>query len=129
MFISNIKNLYCQPFSPVTYGNGKIDRYPLKKLLIFTEKLFEKLKKELAQFTTKKTKKPKSDADNIKRLPIVQKKQISQRIIHDYQPSHIWSTRNSSYWQWKRVKEWFIQYAQDNQQEMTPKNILKRLIE
>lgn len=106
-------------------GNGKIDRYPLKKLLIFTEKLFKKLKKELAQFTTTKTKKPRFNVCNVKPLSNVCRRQVSPRIIHDYQPSHIWNTRNSSYWQWRRVKEWFSQYAQNDEQEITHQKYLK----
>jgi len=27
--------------------------------------------------------------------------------MHDYEPSRIDNTRNSSFWQWRRVKEWY----------------------
>lgn len=44
-------------------------------------------------------------------------KKIKKRISHDYQPSNIWATRDSSFWQWQRVKEWFRDYAQYNDSE------------
>jgi hypothetical protein len=27
--------------------------------------------------------------------------------VHDYEPSRIDNTRNSSFWQWRRVAEWY----------------------
>ena len=31
----------------------------------------------------------------------------------EYTPSRIWPTRNSKFWQWRRVSDWWRQYGQD----------------
>jgi endo-beta-N-acetylglucosaminidase D len=32
----------------------------------------------------------------------------------EYSPSRIWNTRDSSFWQWRRVSEWWRDYRQDD---------------
>ncbi len=116
------------------YGNGKIDRYPplkelkVEKILIFTEKTLKILKREFAEFQKLFLKHPKKTRKDqpILRIPNNETSQkAKKRIYHDYQPSHIWATRDSSYWQWRRVKEWFNQYNQDNKPEITLQQILR----
>jgi len=91
-------------------GNGKIHHYPLERLLIFTEKLFKSLKKELAEF---KTKQQKVKIVKTKQTPNVKYKPLPQRIIRDYEPSKISHAYDGDYWRWQRVSEWFKEYAQD----------------
>ena len=89
-------------------GNGKVHPYPLERLLIFTEKLFESLKKELFEF---KSNKPKPEITDVKQVPKVKYKPAPQRIIHDYEPSNISHAYDGDYWRWQRVSEWFKEYA------------------
>ena len=89
-------------------GNGKIHPYPLERLLIFTEEVFESLKKELLQF---KTNEPKQQQINVKPRPNVQYKPLPQRIAHDYTPSNASHMYDSDYWRWQRVSEWFKERA------------------
>ena len=76
--------------------------------MIFTEKTFKSLKKELAKF---KTNEPKPKAVKIKQAPKIKKKLLPQRITHDYEPSKISHAYDGDYWRWQRVSEWFKEYA------------------
>ncbi len=91
-------------------GNGKVHPYPLERLLIFTEKLFESLKHELSDF---KSNKPTPEIANVKQIPKVKNKPLPERITHEYIPSNISHAYDGDYWRWQRVSEWFKEYAQE----------------
>lgn len=90
------------------YGNGKVHPYPLERLLIFTEKLFESLKKEIFEF---KLNEPRPEIANVKHVPKVKNKPLPERITHEYIPSNISHAYDGDYWRWQRVSEWFKEYA------------------
>lgn len=110
----------------INAGNGKIHPYPLEKLLIFTEKVFESLKSELSAF---KSNEPKPKIANVKQVPTIKYKQLPQRITHDYEPSNIWPAYDSNRWRWRRMYDWFNQSTLDDRQNASLKNILKQLQE
>ena len=107
-------------------GNSKIHPYPLERLLIFTEKLFENLKKELAQFESNEVKPEKV---NVKQKPNVKSKPLPGRITHDYEPSNIWSAYDGNKWRWRRMYDWFNQSTLDDRQNASLKYIIKQLEE
>ena len=76
--------------------------------MIFTEKLFESLKRELSEFTSNE---PRPKVVKVKQAPKVKHKPLPQRIIHDYDPSNISHAYDGDYWRWQRVSEWFKEYA------------------
>ena len=78
--------------------------------MIFTEKTFESLKKEISAF---KSNESKPEIVNVKQVPKVKYESASQRIIHDYEPSQISHAYDGEYWRWQRVSEWFKEYAQE----------------
>ena len=106
-----------------SYGNGTIDRYPLKRLLIFTEKVFKSLKKEISRFKLFETK-PRA-IDHVIQPSNIKKEQIPARITHDYEPSNILYVQDSAPWRWRRVNEWFAQQAQ---MEATPSSTLDEIV-
>ena len=126
------------------YGNGTIDRYPplkeLKgeKLLIFTEKTFEIIKREIRQFQAlyKKVNRPKQKKTNHSQVQLEKNfvsNKVEERVNHPYKPSNIHHVYNSLQWRWRRVTEWFNQYSQqmDQQrgQQIIDDKTLKNLLE
>ena len=76
--------------------------------MIFTEKLFESLKKELFEI---KSNEPRPKIANVKHIPKVKNKPLPERITHEYIPSNISHAYDGDYWRWQRVSEWFKEYA------------------
>jgi len=113
-------------------GNGKRHRIPLfkglklKKLLCIGEVRFKVLKdyvtKSLFFYKGRKNKK----RENLSKLS--QKKIVPNQTytIQPYESSNIWVTRQSLFWQWRRVKEWFSQFDESPSPELTVKSILKQ---
>jgi hypothetical protein len=93
--------------------------------LIFTEKTFKSLKRELSRFTEKKPRKLKPKICVAAPPSHVKKQRISKRITHAYEPSNIWPAYDSDRWRWRRFKEWFNQCNQDNQSKTTLQHILR----
>jgi len=47
------------------------------------------------------------------------RKKIPERSLQgNYEPSNIWQTRNSAYWQWRQVSEWFKDQEKDSRKEL-----------
>ena len=46
------------------------------------------------------------------------KKDSLSKSIQNTNPQNIWGTRNSSFWQWRRVKEWFSQFDESPSPEV-----------
>ena len=112
--------------SSKSYGNGKIHPYPLERLLIFTEELFESLKKELKKF---KSNEPKLEKANVKQKPNGKSKPLPERITYDYEPSNIWTAYDGNKWRWRRMYDWFNQLTLDDRQNASFKKIIKQLEE
>jgi hypothetical protein len=91
-------------------GNGKIHRYPLEKLLIFSKKTFKELNKELRQLIPKPSK-PKKHS-NVKLKKTIVPEPRKQRIHHEHQPTNVIYMLESNPWRWRRVNEWFAQHGQ-----------------
>lgn len=108
----------------VFHGNGKVDPYPLERLLIFTEKTFKSLKNELSEF---KSNGLKPEIANVKQVPKVKYKPVPQRIIHDYEPSNIWTAYDGARQRWRRMNDWCNQSTLDDRQNASLENVLKRL--
>jgi hypothetical protein len=54
---------------------------------------------------------------------------LSRSNLACYVPTDIWQTRESSYWQWRRVNEWFRQLQEDDHyKSFEKKHLLKGLI-
>jgi len=107
-------------------GNGKIHPYPLEKLLIFTEKTFKSLKKEISNF---KLKEQISETANAEKSPRIKHKPLPQRITHDYEPSNIWTAYDGARQRWRRMNDWFNQSTLDDRQDALSKNMIKQLEE
>lgn len=47
-------------------------------------------------------------------LPIIQKKLVYNKpnAIQGYESTGIWNTRQSIFWQWRRVREWFSEFSE-----------------
>ncbi len=45
----------------------------------------------------------------------------------EYEGTNVWSTRDSIYWRWQRVKEWHRQFADNSAQWTETKLTLRRL--
>ena len=93
-------------------GNGIIDCYPLKKLLIFRKETFEQLKSELAAFELKLKPGAKKDPESKPTTP-PRAKITPRRTWHAFEPSRISHAYDADYWRWQRVSEGFKEYAQD----------------
>jgi hypothetical protein len=102
-------------------GNGKRHRTPtpsrLKKIKVVSFKAFLYLKGLLKDFR-REAAKPKKDSkflsrraptinDLETRIYLAPHKKNNNAIHYDYEPSRINNTRDSSFWQWRRVKEWY----------------------
>jgi hypothetical protein len=117
------------------FGNGKGHRIPLfnglrvEKLLCIGDKRYKVLKKEIGtclwweigrstgsepeQFTAgEKTRyRPHSlSVGGHKSLAPPNSKASLPQMQGVYQPTDIWATRESSFWQWHRVYEWFSEF-------------------
>ena len=98
-------------------GNGKGHPIPLfkglelKKLLIIGEVRFKVLKDYIGRSLffykgRKNRKKPELKAVFSKAKHKVNHEYTKQ----SYEASKIWATRQSRFWQWRRVNEWFRQF-------------------
>lgn len=101
------------------FGNGKRHRTPtpvrLKRIKRISFKAFLYLKELFKNFRREEAK-PKKDSKFLspraprindpttKIYPALSKK--DNIAIHNYEPSRIHNTRNSLFWQWRRVAEW-----------------------
>ena len=101
------------------YGNGKRHRIPLfkglelKKLLIIGEIRFKVLedyvKKSLFFYKRRKNRKN----PELKIVPVQDNHKFKRAYNRQpYEASKIWVTRDSSFWQWRRVREWFSQFKE-----------------
>jgi hypothetical protein len=103
------------------FGNGKRDRTPspsrLRKIKRVSFKAFLYLKRLLKDFR-RETPKPKKDSKFLSRrtptindpdagIPVAQHKKNGNGLHYGYEPSRIQNTRDSSFWQWRRVAEWY----------------------
>jgi hypothetical protein len=102
-------------------GNGKRDRTPtpkgLRKIKRISFKAFLYLKglfKDFRRETLKPEKGLKilshraptiNDFEN--RIHLTPAKKNGNAIYYGYEPSRIQNTRDSSFWQWRRVAEWY----------------------
>lgn len=130
-------------------GNGKIDHYPLweklrfKKLLCISKERYENIKRDLLRYSLIKEKEfilsevkntEKAQGKNPllrkKKIPsslhfvgykTFSKKQVSLNNFSSCLQSGIGKIKTSSYWQWKRVKEWSNKFNSDGQ-KVTHKN-------
>jgi hypothetical protein len=107
-------------------GNGKIHPYPLEKLLIFTEKTFESLKKEISKFRSNE---PKLEIIHAKQSPRLKAKPLRYRITGDYEPSNVWTAHDGARQRWRRMNQWFSQSTLDDRQNVSLENVLKQLQE
>jgi len=92
--------------------------------LIFTEKTFRSLQKEItvlrparrwpAKAIVKSVAQPETDP-------------LPKRIIHDYEPSHVWSAYDGRRQRWRRVNEWFAQFTRDERESEYAKIAAKPL--
>jgi hypothetical protein len=108
------------------FGNGKIHPYPLERLLIFTEKTLESLKRELSRF---KLNERRPEIANVKQVPKVKNKPLPERITHDYEPSNIWTAYDGARQRWRRMNQWFSQSTLDDRQNVSLENVIKQLQE
>ena len=115
--------IYNQPSTvfPSPLGNGKGHRTPtplrLKKIKIVSINAFLYLKELFKNFRREAVKPGKDSKVLIRRAPTIDDlettiqlsppKKNGSAIYYDYEPSRIQDTRNSSFWQWRRVSEWF----------------------
>jgi hypothetical protein len=102
-------------------GNGKRDRTPtpkdLRKIKRISFKAFLYLKglfKDFRRETVKPEKGLKilshraptiNDLDA--RIPVARHKNSDNGLHYSYEPSRIQNTRDSLFWQWRRVTEWY----------------------
>ena len=122
-------------------GNETIDRYPLgkggiKKILVVSERIFEKLQKDFELFFQGLSRGRTSRRSSLLGAPrgqILRPQQPLQasgpkidpgglvRRFRDYEPTAAIYLNECDYRRWCRVSEWFNQYAQG-----AAENILKR---
>ena len=107
-------------------GNGKIHSYPLERLLIFTEEVFESIKKELSKLKINKPK-PKKIYAKQQESSKAEYKPLSQRIVHSFEPSSVWPAFDSKQWRQRRMYDWYNQFTLDDRQGVSLKNIINSL--
>ena len=93
-------------------SNGKIEHSPLKlkKILCITKAVYA----ELLGLVVCLKKVPSSDKQlNRRSNHIVQAS--DSKVLTSYEASEIWSTRESEYWRWIQVKEWYKEYIEPYQ--------------
>ena len=100
------------------HGNGKRHRIPLleglrlRRLLCIGKERFKVLEecvKNSLFFIKPSGKKQLSHASTYKG----QKDPVKEyRSLHAYEPTNIWATRESAFWQWRRVYEWFYDFKE-----------------
>jgi len=76
------------------------------------------LTSEAQEFFIKETtpKNIPAQAQKIKPLckaPVPSLRNIEKGVYPEYNPTKIWQTRYSEFWQWQRVSEWHREYGQD----------------
>ena len=108
----------------VKTGNDTIDRYPLPhegeltKLLCIGKERFGKLTLAVCDSRIKGhipmkafVRVPRKEpVHKTPALPLRSKKEI---MPSEYIPTQIWHTRESEFWQWQRVSEWWREYRPD----------------
>lgn len=107
------------------YGDGNIHHYPLERLLIFRDDVFESLKKELkgVRFFKNQPKPPKPK--NGTQPKII--KPIPDRFTHEYEPTNVWVAYDGARQRWRRMNEWFARSTIDDRQNVSLKNIMNQL--
>jgi len=112
---------YCQLISVQGYGNGKRHRTPtplrLRKIKVVSFKAFLYLKELFKNFRREAAKLKKDSKFLSRRAPAINDLKTRTHLLvsfkknniamYDYEPSRINSTRDSSFWQWQRVAEWY----------------------
>ena len=104
----------------MTTGNGKRHRTPtpsrLRKIKRISFKVFLYLKGLFKDFRRKALKPEKGSKFLSRRVPRINNLKTRIHVTSykknnntycDYQPSRIDNTRNSPFWQWRRVTEWY----------------------
>ena len=96
--------------------NGKIHRYPLRvcKLLCFTKDVYERIRVVVKGLKKNRRVKPSLK----KRVYYKQTKKVHKHSLWEannvaYEPTNIWSTRNSQRWQWRRVIAWYREFPEE----------------
>ncbi|MFC1512459.1 hypothetical protein ACFL4S_00245 [bacterium] len=91
-------------------GNATIDVTPPCKILCIKKEWHKELEKLVKKHLFKKKIKKITNRKKIKKA----EEKIYQAGIRQrsYESSNIWNTRNSKYWSWIRVKEWFKEYKE-----------------
>ncbi|MDP3778647.1 MAG: hypothetical protein Q8R30_01185, partial [bacterium] len=87
----------------------KIKRISLKAFL-YLKGLFKDFRRETpkVQFGTNSLSRRAPRINNLEtRIHLAPPKKNGNAIYHDYEPTRIDNTRNSSFWQWRRVAEWY----------------------
>jgi hypothetical protein len=92
-------------------GNGKIHRYPLagKKLKCIGAEVFKKIKviiKGYGKHASRIMPKPASAESTV-----INNTNCMVSSGRGYEATNIWTTRESQYWRWRRVREWFREYG------------------
>ena len=98
-------------------GNGKIDRTPLRvcRLLCFTQEVYRSIVRE-CKWLKKKGLAPSSlKKQKLSTTQCVTARESYKRIesITLYEPTDMWRTRESEFWQWRRVREWFREFSEE----------------
>lgn len=105
-------------------GNDTIDRYPLPyegeltKLLCISKERFGKLTLAIRDSLIKELIPRKSYARVLRKEPLHKAPALPLRSKKEtmpsrYIPTPIWHTRESEFWQWQRVSEWWREYRPD----------------
>lgn len=100
------------------FGNGKRHRIPLveglrlRYLLCIGNKRYKILKSYVKDcLWGERDNPPRAKKINLSRLSVGAGQRIDKRnSVSCYEPTKIWSTRESQFWQWRRVKEWFMEF-------------------
>jgi len=106
------------------FGNDTIDRYPLPykgrliKLLCISKAVFKELVLTAREFFVEPVYTEYLDTPAQEKEPLPKRPQLllsnnREDGYLEYTPSRIWSTRDSKFWRWRRVNEWWREYNQD----------------
>jgi hypothetical protein len=119
-------NVDCQVTSNVLYGNDTIDSYPLpygeiEKILCVSERTFKEIQKDFTGFFKSISGQPRPRSLNIAPLkrqtfePKPPTEAFAPQLVKikntDYEPSNTIYLQHSAIRRWRRVNEWFRQYA------------------
>ena len=109
-------------------GNSNIHHYPLgkklrlEKLLCISQEIYKDLKRQVSLLVLRSKKKRPKGTRQLEHLweRFTPKEKCPSGLpfarpnLSCYMPTDIWQTRESSYWQWRRVDEWFRQFQEDD---------------